>query len=535
MIKVTPVGGLGEIGSNMVCWSDQDHGFIVDCGILFPYEEIFEINYLIPNFEKLDSSLFKHLIVTHSHEDHIGAITHLVKWNPQIIIYASEFAAIMIRKRLEENKLTAKFKDINDEIKIGSWKINALDINHSTPETKCLVIGHQKKSISFCYASDFKINMKNVDGPAFKPSRVKKLMSNYSLRIGMLDSTNILNEDKTPDEGSLTLDLEEVIAPRGRCFITLFASNICRLNNIVKIGKKYKKTICVIGRSVWNAINVAQEAMVADFVKEDFVSVENIGNVDDENLLFIVSGCQGDFKSALRRISYGEDPVIKLYSGDKFVFSSKTIPGNEDKLSRIYNKLSAKGVEIVTAYDKKIHCSGHAGQKDLSLFIEGNNFTHYIPIHGETYFLHKHRKFVQKKYPDIEVVLLNNAEELVISKPNREYNIEVKTNMNWGEPKLILENMVEIERSQISQRRKVAQSGAVFLSIGTKRNDWHCTFFGLPLILEEKKDKILDNAFYFYVKEGKNKSISEIREQVRIKVRNFIKSEIGIKPVCIVH
>lgn len=536
MIKITPLGGLGEIGSNMVCWSDGENGFIIDCGILFPYEELFEINYLIPSFTHLDPNHFQHIFITHAHEDHIGAISHLVKWNPDIIIHSTNYAKHMIKKKLNEIKLNAKFKDITeDAFKLGNWKIHAVDINHSTPETQCFVISHVKDSISFCYASDFKINRDHVDGPPFNPLTVKKLMAPYKVRVGMLDSTNILNTGKTPDEGSLVLDLEDILKKKGRCFITLFTSNVCRLNNIVKIAKNTKRPICVLGRSVWNTINISIESEVAKFEQDDFHEIENLPDVQDENLLFIVSGCQGDFKSALRRVAYREDAHVKLKDGDRFIFSSKVIPGNEDKISRIYNKIAAQNAEIITAYDKNIHCSGHPAQEDLTLFLEGCDFTHYIPVHGETYFLYRHKEFINKKFPHIQVQLLHNSEELHLKITDESFAIEAVPNGHWQEPKLILTNMIEIERSQISQRRKLAATGSVYVSHHTKRPLWKCTFIGLPLMLEEKKEWLLDQLFDYLQKEGKNKEASEIDEILRIKCRNLIHSQIGVKPLCIIH
>lgn len=536
MIKVTPLGGLGEIGSNMVCWSDGESGFIVDCGILFPSEDVFEINYLIPSFAHLDPTFFKDILITHAHEDHIGAIAHVVKWNPEIVIHATNYAKHMIKKKLNELKLNAKFKDLPDEaFKIGDWKITSVDINHSTPETQCFVIAHPKYSVSFCYASDFKVNTKPIDGPAFKSNKVKKIMSSYDIRLGMLDSTNILNIGKTVEEGELIKDLELLLEKKGRCFITFFTSNICRLNNIVKLARKNNRPICILGRSVWNTVNVGIESEVAEFEADDFHEIEDLPNVEDERMLFIVSGCQGDFKSALRRIAYREDPHVKLAPGDRFIFSSKVIPGNEDKISKIYNKLAAQGTEIVTAYDKLIHCSGHPGQEDLKLFLDNCDFTHYVPVHGETFFLHRHKEFINKNYPQLQVHLLNNGEELLIDQDNNGHTLEISPNAKWEDPKLHLNFNVEIERSQISQRRKVANSGAVFLTTIGKRPHWKCTFHGLPIAMEENKDWLLDQLYEYLQKEGKNKNATEISELLRIKCRNLVNNKIGIKPVCIVH
>lgn len=226
---------------------------------------------------------------------------------------------------------------------------------------------------------------------------------------------------------------------------------------------------------------------------------------------------------------------MKLRKGDRFIFSSKVIPGNEDKISRIYNKIADQGVEIVTAYDKLIHCSGHPGQEDLKLFLDGTDFTNYLPVHGETFFLHRHKEFVKKNYPNLQVTILNNSEELLIHQETDECQLEVDVNKQWQDPKLILNHMVEIERSQISQRRKLAATGSVYLTVSSKRANWKCSFLGLPLSLEEKKDWLMDQLFEHSKKEGKNKESTDVNEIIRIKCRNLINAQIGIKPVCIIH
>lgn len=556
MIQVTPLGGLGEIGSNMMLFDDGVSGFIIDCGILFPDEELFEINYLIPAFKHLDPTYFKHMFITHGHEDHIGAVVHVVKWNPAIKIICSPLAKYMIRKKLGELQLSATFEVVMNfqELEVDQWKLMPALVNHSIPETYGWVVSHKLLNVAFFYASDFKVNKSTCDGDLINFKKIKSYMQSFATRVGMLDSTNILNSGKTTEEGELIPAFEQILAIKGRVLMTLFASNYSRLVSICNIAKKCNRRILVLGRSFWGGLQACIDHQLLDATIDDFLSADKYDawkdQVDLDQLLVLVAGCQGDFFSSLRRVAFGEDPVVKLREGDRFVFSSKVIPGNEDKISRIYNKISETGAEIITASDMLIHCSGHPGQQDLAMVIDQLDFTDYVPVHGEMYFLVKHKKFMEQKYPQIRVHGLINKMSLCAVLPKNASNakipqkidFDVKPYEAWQDPLLIHGQYMEIERTQIAQRRKIAANGMAFFSCAVtpgKRNVAVLDFLGLPLIMEEKKESIRAAVFEYMQSEIKSHGLEtdliKLKEVVRIFLRKVLAQHLGYKPICMVQ
>jgi len=533
--QITPLGGFGEIGANMVAFESKDAGFIIDCGLLFPYEEAFDINYLIPSFDHLDPKKFLTLVITHAHEDHIGAIVHVVKWNPRIVIYASSFAQNLILRRLKEVQLSVKMQDLNhlDQITIGEsqseWVIRPISVNHSIPQPFGILVTSSYLNIAIYYCSDFKSFPENVNRE--DSLLLKKLMAPFKRRLALIDSTNILNDRATGQEEDLLPELENVIQTPGCLLFTLFTSNIERLNTLFRLAKKHDRQIVAMGRSVHNSLLAAIEVGIAHFAETDYIDADSIEHFSRERLLFIVAGCQGDFLSALRRVSYGEDTKVKLGPGDRVVFSSRVIPGNEDKITRMYNKITLQGAEVITADDKLIHCSGHPGKPDIIKLINHNDFTDYIPVHGESLFLKRHEQFVNKHYPNIKTYLVNNGQKITL-KPEQ---ITIDANEFWKEPIIIHGKGIELERSQVSQRRKIAAMGSMYLSVFNKDQHWILDFYGLPLNLELQKTIWIDKLKDLLEFEMKGKSTADKAEFLRIKLRQLAGMELGYRPLSFVH
>jgi ribonuclease J len=532
VIKFSPLGGLGEIGSNMVLFDDGHSGLIIDAGIMFPYDDAFNINYLIPNFAHLDPKYFSTLLLTHAHEDHIGAVEHLLKWNPKLKVMCTPFTKLMVQKRLTENNVHCSFINMPLEGKmvLDQWTIQSIEVNHSIPETQGLVIGHFKEAVAFFYCSDFKVNTNDCDGPAFKNKKVLQAMQQYPNRIAMLDSTNILKTGKTVDEGTVLEGLDSEFKKSGRIFITFFASNISRFRNIIRLSKKYHRPIVAVGRSVWNMIHLMDNAGDSLFSKENFLDLAAVQGDQSRQYVFIVAGCQGDHQSSVKRIAYGEDIHVKPGRTDRFLFSSKAIPGNEENLSRIYNKLTEQGCTVICdSQDMRIHCSGHASQEDLKLMIQDAGFTHYVPVHGESYFLKKHQEFVQSYFPELKTQLLFNGESLLWN--NNDWS--VVPNKEWQLPVLIHGQGIEIERPKISERRKLAESGLLVVTM-TEKNI-KTSLVGLPELAHAHSKQFEEDIRCYLNEQLKNETKEKCDEKLRIYSRNWFAKYLGYKPVTIIH
>lgn len=531
-MSITPLGGVGEIGSNMTVFETAEEYLIVDYGILFPYEDFFDINYLIVDFSQLDPAKKTILFFTHGHEDHIGAVIHIINQFPNVEFYAPRFATALIRKKLNERNLSQKITTYREDdiIPFGDFELHPVHVTHSIPDTFGIILKTKNDDLSLLFISDFKYDLNPLYEKPFNIEKVKALFSTAKKRFCFLDSTNILNPDKTISESDLIEDLDFLIGKNKRTFITLFSSNIWRLRTILELSKKHNRYVVPIGRSIRSYLETAQEVGLLTLDDSVFRDINQVTNFNDPKLLLLLTGCQGDHLGALRRVSSGDHKQLKLNEHDQVIFSSKAIPGNEKKIGRICNDISTKGTEIITARDYKIHASGHPGQKDLQELISEINPTHYIPIHGETFFLNKHIDFV-KKYTNADPILIGNFTSLHI-KDDFTYSTEVLTPL---EPKIIHGNALVIEREKISERRKMACTGTIFISVSKKSRSISLTHKGLPNFVNEYEDTFYNILSDLAFIDQKNKKEDDLAEKVRIKARQLYNNILGYKPITMVH
>ena len=534
LFSLTPLGGVGEIGSNFTLISNQNHDVLIDCGLLFPYEDFFDINYLIPDFKSVNPERLLAIVITHGHEDHIGALVHFLIRFPNTLIYAGLFTQELIKKKTFERGLLPRFETYNEAsvLKIMDLEIHPIHVTHSIPETFGLFIKDKLSTWGALYISDFKYDMNPIFEKPFNIEKVIRLTRGVQQSAFFLDSTNALHDKKTESERDLLPDLEFLISREDRrVFVTLFASNVYRLNSICLFAKKHKRKIVVMGRSVNFYIKAAISAGYFEEISEEDILEGIQVDAKGDRLLVIVSGCQGDFRSALRRLSYGEDSTFKLNPSDKVIFSSKVIPGNEKKISRIMNKITESGADVITAYDYKIHASGHPGLKDLEQILDQIQPDVYFPIHGESYFLKRHQSWVLEKYPRVKAEIFFNGDRVEFFA-NKSYKL---SHFKSLEPELVHGKDLIIERSQISQRRKLACNGVVFLSIDVKKKTLIISTQGLPLVFESYKENLEKSIWHKIHKDLSGRNEDYTKEQIRITVRQFYQAHLGYKPVTQVH
>ncbi len=530
--SLLPLGGVQEIGSNMTLIRTNSEDIIIDCGMLFPYEECFDINYLIPDFSILESERVKSIIITHGHEDHIGALAHLLKLFPSIKVFVTKFSLHLIQRKLEEHGLSLNYELISEqsELAFKDVDIYPVHVNHSIPETNGLIIRSKNLEWGALYISDFKVDLTSTHEKPIDFHRIKEKLSPCKATAYFIDSTNILNDSKTTSEDELHEDLRLLMnRPEDRVFITLFASNVHRMNLIAKMAKNAGRKIVIMGRSLKTYMESAQETGHADISPEEFFLPEQVKGQTGRMLIFL-SGCQGDFLSALRRFSFGEDGTFKPREGDLVIFSSKVIPGNEKKIYRIYNKLTEFGATILTASDHLIHASGHPGKEDLKLLL--NNFcpNFYFPIHGESYFLKKHFDFIKESFPKISPHLIYNYQEVILG----EGTIKIQEHEK-KEPRLIHGKSIEIEKTQISQRRKMATQGAVFVSFQKSTGQIEVTLLGLPLMANELVENLKKKLLEQIRKDLISREETYFKDQLKISTRQFFNNFLGYKPVTEIH
>lgn len=508
----------------------QGHTFIIDCGILFPYEDTFSINYLIPNFQEIEKP--QKVFITHGHEDHIGALPHLIEKFPGLNIQAPAFASSLIRRKCDffPRSLEFNLKSSTESDDFYGLEIHYIQVNHSIPDTYGLLLVDKKNDLSVFYISDFKVDPKAKLEPYFDFSKLENLTQNISQKYLLADSTNITSSNKkTPSEEDLLPSLEHHLSrDNKRVFVTTFSSNIHRLKNIVDLSQKNGRKVIFYGRSMQNYWQTAYElGIVAE--PSAFSDVEDFKSHPDHKYTILVSGCQGDFRSTFRRICYGHDSYFKPNETDLFLLSSKAIPGNEKKITMCLNELSRYGVEVVTANDDLIHASGHPGKEDLRIVLENYNPSKYIPIHGETFFLARHKKWLKDEFPSIQSHILLNHQTFDFIK---EQILSLDIDEESTQPLIVHGNGQFLSREEVKERRKIAEAGKVIISYsGTESKvlQIKSELLGIPLGGGYDKKFFFDHINKVVRKNFKGSKTSE--EQVRIQSRKVFKDILGIKPV----
>lgn len=514
--KLTPLGGLGQIGSNMILLESKSNKVMIDAGILFPYERFFDINYLIPDFRHLDH--LDSLVITHGHEDHIGAVSHVMKKFPHIEIHAPRFAKKLILNKNPGLKIQEYTEQ--DILKFDDFEIHPVHVNHSIPDTFGFFIKDQKKNGLF-YCSDFKVDESGYYEKGFNFNKLDLLSRSVDQKFILLDSTNILSSiDKTPGEHSLVDSFDKIFSKDyKRFFVTTFASNVHRLKTICAAANKNNKKVYMVGRSVEFYATTAKELGI---LKEWDDKIQEIPKEDlakRNDMVFIVSGCQADYRSALRRIATQSDSFFIPQKGDYFIFSSKAIPGNEKYISMVKNLIYTAGAEIFNDMEMPVHVSGHAGRDDLKMVIDTFKPDYLIPIHGETHFLNSFKEQFQPLYPTITFKILTNHLSLDITKA------EIVGNDVPPEPLIIHGKNIILEKEKISERRKLANQGLIICHINQKNINLET--LGLPNAFDhhrEQLEKFIANQL------RKNADY----EQLRIAIRRFADNILGYKPITMV-
>lgn len=530
--SVLPIGGVEEIGSNMTLIRTPNEDIIIDCGMLFPYEECFDINYLIPDFSLLDPARLKSIVITHGHEDHIGALGHLLREFPDLTVYATQFTLHLIRRKLEEYKIDLNFKlyTPQDILPFKDIEILPVHVNHSIPETCGMIIRSRDLKWGALYISDFKVDLYSNHEKPIDFKRIQETLAECQHTAFFIDSTNILYDGKTTSENELMEDLKAIMnRSEDRVFMTLFASNVHRMNAIATMARAHGRKVVIMGRSLRTYMEAAHETGHSTLRADEIFQPDQVKGEKGKMLIFL-SGCQGDFLSALRRFSYGEDSTFKPTPEDVVVFSSKVIPGNEKKIYRIYNKLTEFGTKIITASDHLIHASGHPGKEDLHLLLKNFTPQFYFPIHGESYMLKKHFDFIQEMYPKVSTHLIYNYNEVIFGEG------EIKiTQHESKEPRLIHGKQLEIEKGQISQRRKLATQGAVFISFHRASNKLEITSLGLPLMAEDLMEGLKKKLLQQIKNDLASREEIYFKDQIRISARQYFNNFLGYKPMTEVH
>lgn len=398
-VRVAFLGGMNEIGKNMTVYEYKNDMFIVDCGLAFPGEELPGVDLVIPDFSYVEKNIskIKGLIITHGHEDHIGGIAYLLK-KVNIPIYATKLTIGLIKGKLKEHNLldSAKLVEIKprDNITLGSFNIELIHVNHSIPDAVGLAI--RCPAGILIHTGDFKIDTTPVDGDMIDLTRFAEYGKKGVLAL-FQDSTNAERPGYTMSEKTVGESFVNLFRKAGkrRIVVATFASNIHRVQQIIDVAEQSKRKVAVIGRSLENLVQVGEELGYLNVPENILISIDNIRNYEDENLVIITTGSQGEPMSALTKMAFGEHRKVNVTPNDYVIISATPIPGNEKMVGNVVNELMKRGVEVIYEKMYEVHVSGHACQEELKLMMGLIKPKFFIPVHGEQKHLQKHAMLAQ--------------------------------------------------------------------------------------------------------------------------------------------
>ncbi|MGE4538940.1 MAG: ribonuclease J [Desulfovibrio sp.] len=394
-VTLYPLGGLGEIGLNCMALVSGESMIVVDCGLMFPDDSLFGIDVVIPRFDFIlaNKDKLKGIILTHGHEDHIGALPWLMR-SCDATLYGSSFTLALAAKKLEEHNLKefTHFEAVEggQTITLGDFKVTFFPVCHSI--VRGFALGIETPAGRIVHTGDFKIDRTPLDGHATDLPAIKAF-SEKGVMLLLSDSTNAEREGFALAEREIKSALADIFKDvSGRIVVTLFSSHIQRMQEIYDLAHATGRKVAVSGKSLFSNIEIARELGHLRVPPETEASLDDLPNLPDNQVVLLVTGSQGEPLSALSRLAYGEHRQIKVQKGDTVLLSSRFIPGNVRAITRLINRLYKLGAEVLYESVQAIHASGHAHAEELRLMLRAVSPKFFIPVHGEYRHLVKHAR-----------------------------------------------------------------------------------------------------------------------------------------------
>ena len=471
-VRITPLGGLGEIGANMTVFETNTSAIIVDVGMSFPEESMLGVDILIPDFDyvrKIKNKI-KGIIITHAHEDHIGAMPYFFK-EFQFPIYATPLPLGMISTKFEEHGLKAErsyFRPVQKRqlYQIGDFEVEFIHITHSIIDASALAI--TTKAGTIIHTGDFKIDHTPIDG---YPTDLNRLAyyGDGGVILLMSDSTNSHKEGITKSESSVGKTFDTIFSScKGRVIMSTFSSNIHRVYQAIERGVKYGRKVCVIGRSMERNLFTAMELGYVNLDKKIFVDADQVSKYPDNEVLIVTTGSQGETMSALYRMATDEHKYIKIKSTDQVIISAKAIPGNESSVSTVLNYLLKSGAKVAYQDFSEIHVSGHASIEEQKLMLRLIKPKFFLPVHGEYNHIVKHKETAMEcGIEEKNIYLMNDGDQMEVCE---KYLKRVKT-VKTG--KVFIDNQInkQISDEIVKHRQNLADAGVAVIIAQIDKNE----------------------------------------------------------------
>ncbi len=544
-VEIIPLGGIGEFGMNCMGIRYGDEMIVVDAGMGFPEETPFGVDISIPNFDFLEEYRddLTAIILTHGHEDHIGALAYILK-KFNLPVYSSRFTLALTEKRLGEfnmlDEVLMHRVQANDRVKIGHFEIEFIHASHSLVECFSLAIHTPVGTI--IHTGDYKIDDTPVIGKPYDLETLGRIGDEGVLAL-LCDSTNATVPGRTPSEMAVIPAFEEIFEEtEGRLIISTFSSSLHRLQIVFDVAHKYGRRVCVIGRSMIKNIEIAEEQGLLKIPHGTSIDLGSTRAMDNDEVCYLVTGSQGELRAALWNMATANFKGIEIEKGDTVVLSARIIPGNEKGISRMIGHLYKRGANIIEEKRRLVHVSGHASQGDIKIMVETAKPKFVIPIHGEYRMLFRQKEFIKNhvgSYSDEDIILIENGNVLELD----ERSAKIVEKRELFKTFIDEESMEEIEYDIVRERKKLAYGGAISLVVAMNKGgnilngEPQITFEGVAGI-----DPL--NGFAAEARQSVAKAINDMKpehianrtmfkENLRVHLKRFVQKELSSKPVIV--
>ncbi len=544
-IEIIPLGGIGEFGMNCMGIRYADEMIIIDAGMGFPEETPYGVDISIPNFDFLEEYRddLTAIILTHGHEDHIGALSYILK-KFNLPVYSSRFTLALCEKRLGEANMLDDVLlhrvEASDRIKLGHFEVEFIHASHSLVECFSLAIHTPVGTI--IHTGDYKIDDTPVIGKPYDLKTLSRIGDEGVLAL-LCDSTNATVPGRTPSEQAVIPAFKEIFEQtEGRLFVSTFSSSLHRLQIIFDIAHEFGRKVCVCGRSMQKNVEIAAEQGLLKIAHGTMVELSTARALDDDEICYLVTGSQGEMRAALWNLATSTYRGMEIEKGDTVVLSARIIPGNEKGISRLIGHLYKRGANIIEEKRRLVHVSGHASQGDIQIMVETSRPKFVVPIHGEYRMLFRQKEFIKNHvagYADEDIILIENGNVLEIDQ----YAAKIVEKHELFKTFIDEESSDEIEYDIVRERKKLAYGGAISLVVTVNKKTHQLA--GEPQITYQGVAGLDPlNGFAADARNTISKAIQDMKpehiadrnvfkENLRIHLKRFVQKELSSKPVIV--
>ncbi len=542
-LRIIPLGGLGEFGTNMMLLEYGDSVIAIDCGLMFPGADLLGVDLVIPDISYLVEGKKKlhGIVLTHAHEDHIGALPYILKQLP-VPIYGTPLTLGLLRNKLREHDLekTAELREItaNHRWWLGPFQLEGIRVTHSL--LHCLALAIETPVGVVVHTGDFKIDPTPMDGELFDAKSFAAYGEKGVLLL-LSDSTNVERQGRTRSEREVGKNLEELFRGRnGRIFISTFSSHIPRIQQVIDVTERFGRKLILSGRSMLNNAQIASDLGCLRLPDDVMTEAEQWQDLANDQVVFLTTGSQGEPLSALHRVALDDHKWIKMERGDTVILSARVIPGNEKTISNLIDHLYRRGAEVHYDTVSDVHVSGHASQEELKTMIQLTRPRYFIPIHGEYRNLVRHIQLARGVgIPEENCFLLEDGEVLELTDHGTTRADSVPVGKVFVDGK----GVGDVEDVVIRDRRHLSEQGMVMVVMAIHQQTGELVA-GPDIISRgftgaEEGEEILEQAKTLVLESlgGFSREIrtdpSELKEEVRKRLRRYFNKILGRRPVIV--